>query len=141
MSSKCISAGYWWSLQLFRFYRFKECGVQGIYSGVQFIFVPLKLETLLSLVLNYRINVKYETFLSFASRVTWHLTLCERVHPISERKSFLEGHRWSIFKQNLPSNLLDEIERKEKLFTEYSSAEILEITVSYRLNSKEFRVW
>ena len=34
--------------------------------------------------LNYRNYVKYETFLSFASRVTRHLTLWARVHPISE---------------------------------------------------------
>ena len=109
----------------------KNVALRECIKALQFIFVPLKLETLLSLVLNYRINIKYETFRSFASRVTRHLTLCARVHPISERKTFLEGHRRSIFKQNLPSNLLDKIERKEKLFTEYSSVEILEITVSY----------
>ena len=53
-----------------------------------------------------------------------------------------EKHFWKaidevFLNKILPSNSLDEIERKEKLFTEYSSAELLEITVSH-LEHNEF---
>ena len=115
----------------------KTISFRACLQALQFVFVPLKLDTFLAIVLNYRINTRYETFLSFASRVTRHLTLCSRVRPEENRQTFLEMHKRSIFKQNLPSSLLDDIERKEKLFTEFSSKELLEITVSF-LEHNEF---
>ena len=114
---------------------FKHVSFRDCIQSVQFVFVPLKLDTFLALILNYRINIKYETFLSFSSRVTRHLTLCSRVKPENERKAFIEMHRRGIFKQNLPTQLLDEIERKEQIFTNYTSGELLEIIVSFLENN------
>ena len=39
--------------------------------------------------------------------------------------------RRSVIKLNLPISLVDDIEKKESLFSEYTSAELLEIIVSY----------
>ena len=105
---------------------FKEC-----IESLQFIFCPLKLEKLLTLVLNYKINLKFESFLSFSSRVTRHLTLCARMFPDKDRRNFIELHRKNIIKLNLPTTLMEEVEKKEALFSEYSSSELLEIVVSY----------
>ena len=53
------------------------------------------------------------------------------MYPIKDRKDFIEIHRRSVIKLNLPVSLVDDIEKKESLFSEYSSAELLEIIVSY----------
>ena len=69
--------------------------------------------------------------MSFSSRVTRHLALCARMYPLKDRRDFIEVHRRSIIKLNLPTTLIDDIEKKESLFSEYTSAELLEIIVSY----------
>jgi hypothetical protein len=69
--------------------------------------------------------------LSFSSRVTRHLALCARMYPLKDRRDFIEVHRRSIIKLNLPTTLIDDIEKKEALFSEYTSAELLEIIVSF----------
>ena len=53
------------------------------------------------------------------------------MYPIKDRKDFIEIHRRSVIKLNLPISLVDDIEKKESLFSEYTSAELLEIIVSY----------
>ena len=105
---------------------FKECS-----ESIQFIFCPLKLEKLLTLILNYKVNLKFESFLSFSSRVTRHLALCARMYPDRDSRDFIEIHRRNIIKLDLPTILIEEIEKKEALFSEYSSGELLEIIVSY----------
>ena len=109
----------------------REMSFQEVISGLQFIYCPLKLDKLLTIILNYKINLTYESFLSFSSRVTRHLALCSRIYPAKDRKDFIEVHRRSVIKLNLPVSLVDDIEKKESLFSEYSSAELLEIIVSY----------
>ena len=60
---------------------------------------------------------------------TWHYA--HGIYPDKDRRDFTEVHRRSIIKLNLPTSLIEEIEKKEVLFSEYSSAELLEIIVSY----------
>ena len=80
---------------------------------------------------DYKINLKYESFLSFSSRVTRHLTLCARMYAEKDRRVFIELHRKNIIKLNLPTSLVEEVEKKEALLSEYTSSEPLEIVVSY----------
>ena len=76
-------------------------------------------------------NLKFKTFVSLSSRVTRHLALCARMYPYKNCCDFIEVHRRSIIKLNLPTTLIDDIEKKEAIFSEYSSEELLEIMVSY----------
>ena len=80
--------------------------------------------------MNYRIQPSQETFLTFASRVTRHLVLCSRMLGQEQRQAFVEKNRRLIFKQNLPQSLLTRLEAKEKIYSHFSSSEILEIVVS-----------
>ena len=79
---------------------YKEC-----MEIIFFIFCPLKLEKLLTRILNYKVTLKFETFLSFPSRVTQHLALCARMYPYKDCRDFIEVHRRSIIKLNLPTTL------------------------------------
>ena len=53
------------------------------------------------------------------------------MYPHKDRKDFIEVHRRSVIELNLPTTLVDDIEKKESVFSEYISAELLEIIVSY----------
>ena len=48
-----------------------------------------------------------------------------------DRRVFIELHRKNIIKLNLPTSLVEEVEKKEALLSEYTSSEPLEIVVSY----------
>ena len=124
----------------------KYISFKGIISSCQFLYVPLQLRNFLSIVMNYRLNPNYESFLSFASRVTRHLVLCSRMHKQEKREEFVEANRRLIFKQNLPQTLLTKLEAKEKIYSQFTSNEILEIvvsseeesTLSYKHNDTQF---
>ena len=107
-----------------------------IVAAAQFLYIPLRLEVLEKLVLNYKINSRYESYLSFASRVTRHISLCARRHPESARAEYIETHRRAVFRGNLPTGLLEEVDRKESIYNRYSSSELLGIVVSYCENNQ-----
>ena len=100
-------------------------------SSLQYIFVPLQLEQFLAIVQNYRINQQVETFLSFASRVTRHLSLCARLESAENREQFIESFRIRILKANLPYDLQKKIDAKERLYTAYNSNELIDIMISH----------
>lgn len=108
----------------------KYISFKGIISSCQFLYVPLQLRNFLSIVMNYRLNPHHENFLTFASRCTRHLVLCSRMHKQEKREEFVESNRRLVFKQNLPQSLLTKLEAKEKIYSHFSSSEILEIVVS-----------
>ena len=53
------------------------------------------------------------------------------MYPEKDRRVFIELHRKNIIKLNLPTSLVEEVEKKEALFSEYTLSELLEIVVSY----------
>ena len=106
-----------------------------IIAALQFLYIPLRLEVLEKLVVNYKINSRYESYLSFASRVTRHISLCARRHPESARAEYIENHRRAVFRGNLPTGLLEEVDRKESIYSRYTSSELLGIVVSYCENN------
>ena len=71
---------------------FQNLGYKESIESLQFIYCPLKLEKLLTIILNYKFNLTYETFLSFSSRVTRHLALCSRMYPNKDCTDFIEVH-------------------------------------------------
>ena len=105
-----------------------------IIASLQFLYVPLRLQVLEKLVLNYRINTKYESFLTFASRVTRHISLCARRHPEAARKEYIESYRCQVFRSNLPVGLLETVDQKESIYSKYNSTELLNIMVSFTEN-------
>ena len=108
----------------------KHISFKGIISSCQFLYVPLQLRNFLSIVMNYRLNSNYENFLTFSSRVTRHLLLCSRMFKSEKREDFIEKNKRLIFKQNLPQALLTKLEAKEKIYSQFTSSEILEMVVS-----------
>ena len=53
------------------------------------------------------------------------------MNPISARSDFIETHRRSIFRANLPLGLEKEVEQKESIYSHYTSTELLGIVVSF----------
>merc|ERR1711947_40500 len=82
-----------------------------------------------SLVLAYRVEVN-ESFLEFSSRTYRHLKLCSRLKAPNERADYIERNRVAILKQNVPTQVLDIIVKKEQLFKPYNSQEIMDHVVS-----------
>ena len=108
-----------------------------IIKTIQFLYIPLNLEIFQNLVLSYRID-KNESFLEFSSRVFRHLKLCSRLKSPDERVSYVELHRCSILKNNLPSDTLNVITRKEQIYRPFSSQELLDHVISsYHLAANE----
>ena len=82
------------------------------------------------MVLEYRKN-ETESYLEFSSRAFRHLKLCSRLQPVGQRERYIEDKRVKILKNNLPQTVLDEILKKEMIFQNFSSTEILDHMISY----------
>ena len=104
-------------------------------ESLQFVFIPLDLQLFENLVMSYRINPSFESFLSFSSRIFRHLLLCSRLKAAEDRSAYVERHRAKILKQNLPRPLLEEVERKESIYRPFSSSELLDHVVTYMQHS------
>ena len=71
-----------------------------------------------------------ESLLEFSSRTYRHLKLCSRLKAPNERIDYIERNRVAILKQNVPTQVLDIIVKKEQLFKPYNSQEIIDHVIS-----------
>ena len=117
----------------------EDASFKSIVEILQWVFVPLRLKVFENLVLAYRHDNTQETFLAFASKTFRHLKLCSRLKPAEQRDIYIEINNRKILKQSLPAKLLDNLEQKENLYTEFSSKEILDHYVSFVHNTNETR--
>ena len=53
------------------------------------------------------------------------------MQPLGQRGKYIEDRRVKILKNNLPQSVLDEILKKEMIFQNFSSTEILDHMISY----------
>jgi len=107
----------------------KDLSYQQIMSTLQFLYIPLNLHLFQSLVLAYRVEGN-ESFLEFSSRTYRHLKLCSRMKEPEERADYIERNRVAILKQNVPTQILDIIIKKEQIFRPFNSREIVDHVVS-----------
>ena len=108
----------------------KNLSYAQIISTVQYLYIPIDITIFESLVLAYRKN-ETESYLEFSSRAFRHLKLCSRLQPVGQRERYIEDRRVKILKNNLPQTVLDEILKKEMIFQNFSSTEILDHMISY----------
>ena len=97
-----------------------------ILESLQFLYINIKLSVLESRIMSYRIQ-EGETIYQFSNRVQRHLSLCSKKLDISLRAAYLENNLAKLLRGNIPSKVLAEINKKESVFSPYTSIEILDI--------------
>ena len=97
-----------------------------ILESLQFLYINIKLNVLESRIMSYRIQ-EGESIYQFSNRITRHLSLCSKKLDVSLRTAYLENNLAKLLRSNVPANVLAEINRKESVFSPYTSTEILDI--------------
>ena len=97
-----------------------------ILESLQFLYVNIKLSVLESRIMSYRIQ-ESETIYQFTNRATRHLTLCAKKFETGLRAAYIENNLAKLLRGNVPPKVLAEINRKESVFSPYTSTEILDI--------------
>ena len=97
-----------------------------ILESLQFLYINIKLSVLESRIMSYRIQ-EGETIYQFSNRVLRHLSLCSKKLQLIQRAGYIENNLAKLLRGNVPPQVLAEINRKESVFSPYSSTEILDI--------------
>ena len=97
-----------------------------ILQTLQFLYINIKLQILESRIMSYRIQ-ESETIYQFSNRCQKHLSLCSRKLDVSHRAAYIENNLAKLLRGNVPNKVLAEINKKESVFSPYTSQEILDI--------------
>ena len=101
-----------------------------ILQNLQNIYIPLSLNILEQRVYSY-VPEPNSCLFEFSSKVRRHLSIVARRYPEEERDRFIEEGINKILRSHLPPAVARTVEAKERLFTQFSASEILDIYLSY----------
>ena len=109
---------------------FLDLSYRKIQEVSQLLFCPLRLDLIEQRLMSYTKGPQ-ENYLAFTSRCMRHLELCARKLPKSERASYVERHCARLIKSSMTPALLKEIEKKESVYSPFTSQELLDCILQH----------
>ena len=115
---------------------YKQCEITDLsYSAavkaLQFLFVPLNLEKIEKICMGSNKSATQSMF-DYAAKLHKALDLCSQRLNSEDRPAYIENHmRRQIF-INLPVKIKTEVEKKQSIFTPFSSTELLDFCLAER---------
>ena len=115
---------------------YKQCELTDLsYSGavtaLQFLFVPLNLEKIERICMGSS-KSQTQSMFDYAAKIHKALDLCSQRLDSEDRKAYIENHmRRQIF-NNLPPKIKNEVEKKQNIFSPFSSTELLDFCLAER---------
>ena len=104
-------------------------GFAKIIQTLEYLFCPLDLTVIEQKLMGIR-KQSSQTMFQFANHCRKLLSLCSRRLPEEEQTQFIEGHLTRLIKNNLKKSILDEVERKEIIFSHFNSTELLDFVLA-----------
>ena len=104
-------------------------GFAKIIQTLEYLFCPLDLTVIEQKLMGIR-KQSSQTMFQFANHCRKLLSLCSRRIPEEEQTKFIEGHLTRLIKNNLKKSILDEVERKEIIFSHFTSTELLDFVLA-----------
>lgn len=109
---------------------FLDLSYRKIMEVSQLLWCPLRLDVIEQKLMSYT-KAPNENFLSFTSRCMRHLELCARRLPKEDRASYVERHCARLIKSSMSPALLKEIEKKESVYSPFTSQELLDCILQH----------
>ena len=115
---------------------FLDLSYRKIMEVSQLLYCPLRLEVLEQKLMGYT-KAQGESFFAFTSRCQRHLELCARKLPKEERQAYIERHCARLIKTSMNPTLLKEIEKKESIYSPFTSQELLDCILQHMSKPNE----
>ena len=121
---------------------YKQCELTDLsYSGavtaLQFLFVPLNLEKIERICMGSN-KSQTQSMFDYAAKLHKALDLCSQRLDSEDRKAYIENHmRRQIF-NNLSPKIKTEVEKKQNIFSPFSSTELLDFCLAERLSPSAY---
>ena len=96
---------------------------------LEYLYCPLDLQFIEQKLMGTRKD-KSQTMFQFANHCRKILSLCSRRLPSDEQQQYIEGHLTHLIKNNLKKSILDEVEKKESIFSPFNSQELLDLVLA-----------